>query len=272
MDCHLFFFLNPNYTYMLLKILNNQIEINKARAICGLILLALSLPVVAELPAEIRWADPSSVRLDVDFPGNGYHASWVMFRCQCGDMLIRWELNIPGETEKGETLLVNGRVVLSRGFGEYQQELGSSLDAPALMMQTVLLLLERSAPEGPSAISENTEVLTKDEINPIYVDSGTAAGSYMAPWMVKGTIGPASKTRRKFDLDFTFSTGNPGEELAGNMRLSGLAEYDEGEFPQAPSTPLEGWQLFWIDDADPAAEGAAELTTLAELRSWINKH
>lgn len=235
-------------------------------------LLLLSLPVVAELPPETRWADPSSVRLDVDFPGNGYHASWVMFRCQCGDMLIRWELNVPGETEKGETLLVNGRVVLSRGFGEHQQELGSSLDAPALMMQTVLLLLDRSVPEGPSAISEDTEVAIEDKINPIHVDSGTAAGSYVAPWLMKGTISPASETRRKFDLDFSFSTGNPGEELAGNMRLSGLAEYGEGEFPQPPSTPLKGWQLFWINDADPAAEGAAELTTLAELRAWISEN
>jgi hypothetical protein len=235
-------------------------------------LLLPSLPVVAELPPETRWADPSSVRLDVDFPGNGYHASWVMFRCQCGDMLIRWELNVPGETEKGETLLVNGRVVLSRGFGEHQQELGSSLDAPALMMQTVLLLLDRSVPEGPSAISGDTEVAIEDKINPIHVDSGTAAGSYVAPWLMKGTIRPASETRRKFDLDFTFSTGNPGEELAGNMRLSGLAEYGEGEFPQPPSTPLKGWQLFWINDADPAAEGAIELTTLAELRAWISEN
>ena len=235
-------------------------------------LLLPSLPVVAELPPETRWADPSSVRLDVDFPGNGYHASWVMFRCQCGDMLIRWELNVPGETEKGETLLVNGRVVLSRGFGEHQQELGSSLDAPALMMQTVLLLLDRSVPEGPSAISRDTEVAIEDKINPIHVDSGTAAGSYVAPWLMKGTIRPASETRRKFDLDFTFSTGNPGEELAGNMRLSGVAEYGEGEFPQPPSTPLKGWQLFWVNDADPAAEGATELTTLAELRAWISEN
>jgi hypothetical protein len=235
-------------------------------------LLLPSLPVVAELPPETRWADPSSVRLDVDFPGNGYHASWVMFRCQCGDMLIRWELNVPGETEKGETLLVNGRVVMSRGFGEHQQDLGSSLDAPALMMQTVLLLLDRAVPEGPSAINDNTEVAIEDKINPIHVDSGTAAGSYIAPWLMKGTIRPASETRRKFDLDFTFSTGNPGEELAGNMHLSGLAEYGEGEFPQPPSTPLKGWQLFWVNDADPAAKGAAELTTLAELRSWISEN
>ena len=241
-------------------------------ALVALLTLVIAVPALAQPSQETRWADPSSVRLDVDFPGNGYHANWDMFRCQCGDLLIRWELNIPGEVEKGETLLVNDRVVLSRGFGKYQEDLGPSLDAPALMMQTTLLLLERSAPAGPSAIAENFEVAVEDEINPIHVDSGTAAGSYMAPWRVKGTISPVSETRRKFDLDFAFSTGNPGEELAGNMRLSGLAEYADSEFPQPPSTPLEGWQLFWLDDADQAADGAANLKTLAELRSWISGH
>jgi hypothetical protein len=234
--------------------------------------LALPLTAVAELPADTRWADPSSVRLDVDFPGNGYQANWLMFRCLCGDLLIRWELNIPGETEKGETLLVNRRVVLSRGFGERQDELGSSLDAPALMMQTALRLLERSVPEGPTAVGGNTEVFIEDEISPIYVDSGTATGSYRAPWKVEGTIGPVSESRWKFNLDFTFSTGNPGEELAGNMRLSGQAEYGDGEFPLPPTTSLEGWKLFWLEDSDAAAKGAAELTTLAKLRSWIDQN
>ncbi len=237
-----------------------------------ILLLVLSLPLVAELPPETRWADPSSVHLDVDFPGNGYHASWVMFRCPCGDLLVRWELNVPGETEKGETLLVNKRVVMSRGFGELQQELGASLDAPALMMQTALRLLQRSAPGGPSGITAKTEVSIEDNINPIYVDSGTASGSYKAPWTMKGSISPVGESRRKFDLSFTFSTGKPGEELAGNMRLSGLADYSEGEFPQPPSTPLKGWQLFWVDEADPAAKGSTKLKTLAELRSWISKN
>ena len=241
-------------------------------ALMALLTAVLTVPALAQLPQETRWADPSSVSLDVDFPGNGYHANWDMFRCQCGDLLIRWELNIPGEAEKGETLLVEGRVVMSRGFGDYQEDLGSSLDAPALMLQTALLLLERSAPAGPSPIAEKTEVDVEDEINPIHVDSGTAAGSYLAPWRVKGTISPVSETRRKFDLEFSFSTGNPGEELAGNMRLSGLAEYADSEFPQPPSTPLEGWQLFWLDKADPAAEGAENLNTLAELRTWISGH
>jgi len=241
-------------------------------ALVALLTLVMTVPALAQPSQQTRWADPSSVRLDVDFPGNGYHAHWDMFRCQCGDLLIRWELTVPGEAETGETLLVKGRVVMSRGFGKYQDDLGPSLDAPALMLQTALLLLERSAPAGPSATAEQTEVDVEDGINPIHVDSGTAAGSYLAPWRVKGTISPVSETRRKFNLEFTFSTGNPGEELAGNMRLSGLAEYADNEFPQPPSTPLEGWQLFWLDDADPAAEDAANLRTLADLRSWISGH
>ena len=43
-------------------------------------LLVLSLPVMAELPPHTRWADPSSVRLDGDFPSNDYTPKWGMCR------------------------------------------------------------------------------------------------------------------------------------------------------------------------------------------------
>jgi hypothetical protein len=140
------------------------------------------------------------------------------------------------------------------------------------MMQTALLLLERLVPAGPSSINESTAVALEDRVNPVHVDSGTAAGSYMVPWAVTGTIGPASATRWKFDLDFAFSTGVPGEELAGKMRLTGLADYAAGEFPQPPSTTLDGWKLYWLDEKDPAAEGAPDQATLADLRTWIKQN
>jgi len=70
-------------------------------------------------------------------------------------------------------------------------------------------------------------------------------------------------------LQFRFSTGNSGEELAGSMRLSGLAEYADTEFPLAPTSSLEGWQLNWRDEADPAAGIADKAATLEELRSGI---
>jgi len=234
-----------------------------------LCLLAWALPAPAELPPQTRWADPSSVRLDVEFPGNGYHATWDLHRCDCGDLLVLSELSIPGQTETGETLLVEGRVILSRGFGQRQAELGASLDAPALMMQLALRLLERSSPAGPSAIKEAVEVAVNDDISPIHLDSGGAEGSFVAPWSLQGSIQPVGATQRRFDLQFRFSTGNPGEDLVGSMRLSGLADYAASEFPLPPSMPVQDWQFHWRDEADPAASKVQSDSTLEELRSQI---
>ena len=104
-------------------------------------MLAISTTLQAELPAETRWADPSNVQLDVEFPGDGYHATWELFRCDCGDLLVHAELNVPGEVETGDLLLVQRKAVLTRGFGKYKAEAAGSLDAAALMMQLALRLL-----------------------------------------------------------------------------------------------------------------------------------
>jgi hypothetical protein len=237
---------------------------------CLSMLVAL-VPAHAELPAKTRWADPSSVRLEVEFPGNGYHATWELFRCDCGDLLVHSELSVPGEVEKGETLLVGGRAVLSRGFGDEHPELGASLDAPALMMQLTLSLLERSMPQGPSATSALGELSVEEAISPIHLDSGGAAGSFWAPWSVQGSVLAIGDSQRRFDLQFRFSTGNPGEELAGSMRLSGMAEYAASEFPLAAESPIQGWSLSWRDESDIASRSQAGVETLADLRKLLRE-
>ena len=241
-------------------------------AVCWILLCALIRvdAALADLSPGTRWADPSSVTLDVEFPGHGYHATWELFRCECGDLLIRSELSVPGEVESGESMLVGGRVVLSRGFGESENELqGASLDAPALMMQLVLSLLERVAPAGPSASSGVSEVAFEEPVNPIHLDSGGAAGSFLAPWAVQGSITESTDTHRKFDLSFQFSTGNPGEELMGSMRVWGVADYARKEFPVADSANLNDWVLSWRDESDPAINASADVQSLAALRKLL---
>ena len=165
-------------------------------------LLLTPLVAVAQVAPETRWADPSYVELDVEFPGDGYHANWELFRCACGDLLVHSELDMPGDAEVGETLMVGRRAVLSRGFGDNQEEFGSSMDAPALMMQLALRLLERVQPAGPSAVREAVAVDATEEIMNLMLDTGTAAGGFQAPWSVKGKLAPAGETRRRFDLEF----------------------------------------------------------------------
>lgn len=246
---------------------------DKFRFHLALIVLSLGLlpasVTMAEISAATRWADPSGVVLDVEFPGEGYHANWELFRCKCGDLLVRSELNVPGEVEKGETVLVEGRAILSRGFGEHQQELGASLDAPALMMQLALRLLERSEPGGPSRITVPAAIDVTESEQPILLDTQTAMGGFQAPWSVSGKLSPAGEDKRRFDLLFTFSVGPPGQVQQGTMRLSGVADFAVTEFPLAPASSLEGWMLTWRDEQDQAAAAAAGSKTLGELRELI---
>ncbi|MEE4218920.1 MAG: hypothetical protein V2I48_15010 [Xanthomonadales bacterium] len=235
----------------------------------ALLLVLLPFTALAEIPPETRWNDPSHVVLDVEFPGDGYHANWELFRCKCGDLLVHSELNVPGEAEKGETLMVHRRAVLSRGFGEHQEELGSSMDAPALMMQLALRLLERAEPGGPAKVTSDLGVDVTEEIMNIMLDTGTAAGGFQAPWSVKGMLAASSDSKRRFDLQFTFSVRDDNGEQEVGMRLKGVADFAQTEFPVAGSEALEGWTLHWRDEADPVAITAKDAKTLDELRAFI---
>ena len=232
-------------------------------------LLLAPLTALAQIAPETRWADPSHVILDMTFPGDGYHANWELFRCSCGDLLVHSDLAIPGETEKGETLMVARRAVLSRGYGVYQEEAGSSMDAPALMMQLTLRLLERAEPGGPSKVEEEVSVDVTEEIMNIMLDTGTAVGGFQAPWSVKGKLAPAGDEKRRFDLDFTFTVRDDDGELEVTMHLKGMADFAKTPFPVAPTEPLENWTLTWRDDKDPLIAHMAGIKTLVDLRSLI---
>jgi hypothetical protein len=233
--------------------------------LCGAVAAA-----AAPLAPEVQWKDPSSVDLEVDFPGEGYHASWQLFRCRCGDLLIRSELVMPGEVTQGDILLVANRAVLLRGYGPDAAQ-NVSFDAPALMMQLALRLLERLEPAGPSAIVERREGEVEDLINPINLDTGVVSGGFPAPWRVQALIWPQADTQRRFDLAFSFNA--PGEDGSdagqGKMRLSGVAEYAAGEFPLGAEMTLQGWTLSWRDQDDAAAEKAGQAATLGELRQLL---
>ena len=234
-------------------------------------LLLMPMAAIAQIAPETRWGDPSHVILDMTFPGDGYAANWELFRCSCGDLLVHSELAIPGEAEKGETMMVAQRAVLSRGYGEYLGEMGSSMDAPALMMQLALRLLERAEPGGPSKIVEETSVDITEEIMNIMLDTGTAAGGFQAPWSAKGKLAPVGDTKRRFELEFTFTVRDDDGELDVAMHLKGEADFAKTPFPVNANEPLENWTLTWRDDTDPLISQMAGIKTLGDLRTLIKE-
>jgi hypothetical protein len=236
-----------------------------------LALLLTPLVAVAQIAPETRWADPSYVELDVEFPGDGYHANWELFRCACGDLLVHSELDMPGDAEVGETLMVSRRAVLSRGFGDNQEEFGSSMDAPALMMQLALRLLERVQPAGPSAVNDAVIVEATEEIMNIMLDTGTAVGGFQAPWSVQGGLSAQGETKRRFDLNFEFTIRDDDGEQDVGMRLKGVADFAKTPFPIPGTAPLANWTLTWRDPDDPAAKQMEGIETLEALRTLIKE-
>lgn len=213
------------------------------------------------------WSDVSAVRLDVEFPGDGYHANWLLHRCSCGDLLIESELNLPGDVEKGELLLVGQRVVLERGFKSEELESEMSWDAPALMMQLAAYLLQRAIPEGPSSVTQNTVVSIQEESQPISLDSGNAVGGFPAPWAVTAMAEPYQQTHRRFDLQFSFSV--PGQAQMAEMHLEGTGDFAKRDFPLEGDMPLRDWKLSWRHRDDPA-RGKGEVETLSALRALLD--
>jgi hypothetical protein len=239
------------------------------KSILFVCLLLLPFSVGAEIAPETRWSDPSRVSLNVEFPGDGYHAAWDLFRCACGDLLVHSELDLPGESEKGETLLIGGRAVLYRGFPGYEAEYGASLDAPALMMQLAAQLLERIEPGGPSRIGERTERRISEDTQHLYLDTGTATGEFQAPWTVSGTLSPAADDARRFDLRFDFSVQTEQGVQNASIRLKGTAAYARTAFPVVDDEAIEGWNVTWRDAGDAAQAQLAGVKTVGELRALL---
>ncbi|MEJ8569088.1 hypothetical protein [Elongatibacter sediminis] len=247
----------------------------RVRLLLGWVFVACCASVASAaetLTPGLQWKDPSEVRLRVDFPGEGYRAEWQLFRCRCGDLLVRTELNEPGETVHGDIALIGKRALLTRGFDADAAEL-VSIDAPALMMQLALRLLERAEPGGPAAVVKRRPVAVTEENRPIQLDTGTAVGGFPAPWSVSGELWPVNETGRRFDLEFRFSTGGAAgaEAQQGEMRLAGEAEYARRDFPLDPGAGLDEWSLEWRDADDPLAQSDFRPESLEDLRRRIRE-
>ena len=244
----------------------------------SLIRLALLLPLLSAAPAtdaeirpETRWSDSSHVLLNVTFPGD-YHAKWDVDRHPGGDLFVRSDLAVPDQQVSGELVLVERRAVLSRGFGKYKAEAASSLDAAALMLQLALRLLERVEPGGPTSVDQAKTLELKEELHPILLDSGNAAGGFQPPWNVHAELAPAGSDGRRFDIGFTFTAVGEQGSQKGSMRLRGRADFSSRVFPLRGESGLGEWQLDWRDPDDPAAVEASRAMTLDELRAVIQAH
>jgi len=236
--------------------------------LAGTVLLLTGLQTtVAQVEKGTLWRDAVITELDVDFGGTGFHARWRFHRCHCGDLQIQVEQIAPDGILTGELLMVDGQVLLSRGFEQQGGDIEPLIQAPSLMLQLTYELLSRSQPKGPHAVDEKQAWDETEKNRDFKLNTGLATGIFAAPWEIKGSGWKADSGHRRFELLFQFTnptSENPGE--ISTITFSGNLDFRKQGFPYPESTNLEGWRIQWLSKDERESEAAPEGLTLKELR------
>mgnify|MGYP001819911832 CR=1 FL=1 len=221
----------------------------------------------AQIEKGTLWRDAVITELDVDFGGTGFHARWRFHRCDCGDLQVMVEQVAPDDILTGELLMVDGQVLLSKGFEQQGEDIEPLIQAPSLMLQLAFELLNRTQSNGPFPVKQKQKWTATEKKTDFHLDTGLATGAFTAPWSVKGTGWEAEPDQIRFELLFNFTSSAPGQPIeTSSITFSGDLDYSQQEFPYAESTSLEGWRVQWISNNELKANPAEEGLTLKALR------
>jgi len=164
-------------------------------------------------------------------------------------------------------LMVDGKVLLSRGFEQQGEDIEPLIQAPSLMLQLAYSMLNRSQPKGPSAVTGKQTWNESEKKKDFRLDTGLATGVFAAPWSVKGHGWLAEPDHIRYELVFTFSVPDPGEaKKTSSITFSGDIDYRKQAFPYPESTELEGWRIQWLSLNELKSKPAEEGLTLKDLR------
>ncbi len=222
---------------------------------------------MAQVIKGTLWRDAVVTKLGVDFADTGFHARWIFQRCQCGDLLVQVEQAAPGSVLNGELLMVDGQVLLARGFEQQSSDLAALMQAPTLMLQLAMALLNRSQPQGPATVIDKQQWDASEARRDFSINTGAAGGTFAAPWGVQGSGWRTAAGLQRFELSFQFTNPTPDNPVTLTaMRFSGSLDYRQQAFPISDSTSLQGWTIQWLSRSETESKATSKNLTLEALR------
>jgi len=197
------------------------------------------------LGADSEWAKGNRVLLGVTQERLGFSAQWRFQRSANGDVLLELEETRAGQARAGALLLVANGMLLAR---DVPLERGRELDSytgPLLMLQLVLRLLEHAAPAGPASIKREMPIDAAESERAVKVSALGADGEFLAPWSVKGRIGPGADGQVRFELQFVSASRDPRRAPYATS-IAGIWQSASPPLQLPDAMPLRGWRGFRI--------------------------
>ena len=220
----------------------------------------------AQIEKGTLWRDAVITVLDVDF-GAGFHARWRYHHCDCGDLQVTVEQIAPDDILTGELLMVDGQVLLAKGFNQQGVDIEPLIQAPSLMLQLAYELLNKSQPKGPVAVKRKQSWDETEKKKDFHLDTGLATGAFAAPWEVKGSGWKTDTGHIRFELLFQFTISAPGQPVeTSSITFSGDLDFTEQAFPYPETTSLDDWRIQWVSLNERESKTAGEGLTLKALR------
>ena len=172
----------------------------------------------------------------------------------------------------GELMMIEGQVLLARGFKEQGVDIEPLIQAPSLMLQLAYSMLNRSEPKGPYVVDKKQTWDKIEKTVDFHLNTGLATGTFPAPWGVKGSGWKTDTDQRRFELLFYFNSSTDGEKQEPtSITFSGALDFRQQDFPYPDSTDLDGWRIQWISLDDRESEPAVKGFTIEKLRQKIQE-
>ena len=190
------------------------------------------------------WQEFNSFSLKVTTPGQQDFSIYQgSFDKETSDIQIDEENSQSGSIKKGQLLMIDGRVMASRGpITEPGYEI-DALDAAILQLQLVTKLLGRAIPEGPGTIISSRHLDYADPHTGIQIATPSAEGMIQAPWSVVGELKKSQGDSIEYDLTLTFSS--PQDKGKRTMSFSGKL-FNGSDTRINDQMSLAAWNVFGV--------------------------
>lgn len=251
-----------------------------ARRLWSLLLLALVLVMPVRAVAEPCPDEPGTEeaclagspwylanRLTVHFESTDGEADWLFEMASGSEYRITLDESFGSEPVAGIIMVLGGQVMITKGL---ELELGSetdSLDAPALVQQLTLKLLQHVFPKGRGQVLgvENFRV-TRQHLY-LMATTSRASAEFAPPWTATGNIDNGNFDWVDFELDFE------APDMGYRAQFSGRWEELPNPVVFPDSMIIEDWQVWPLvpqPDPPPLHPGWTardmRIVTLGDLR------
>jgi len=231
-----------------------------------------------EVCASGPWLSATSLSIEIETPGSSDKGVLAFAFPEPGTVSIDSDLSENGALTRSRVLLLDERVLLTKGVDTIAGRETDAVDAPMLLHQLVVALLATGFPEGPNDLRRRSIVDVEETRRGISVATSSASGFYRAPWRANVQIErtDAQTISYAFDIEYSLATG-----ARRNLSLKGTWSKSFPP-PLDPAMPLAGWATYTLENyalwpegpqnavplAKPLAHSAA---TLRELRQTIRR-